>query len=82
LEQGEETLVSNTQETIHWLTTIANSEQDHVKLPDYMRTELLTAAETIRDLDLAVNELIKERDASYKVIDNLTKIINQGKHND
>lgn len=61
--------MSSIEETIHWLTTIANSEQDHVKLPDYMRTELLTAAETIRDLDRAVNELIKELGEAYKQID-------------
>ena len=69
--------MSNTQETIHWLTTIANSEEDHVKLPDYMRTELLTAAETIRDLDRAVDELIEERDEAFKQIDQLKE-----KHND
>lgn len=68
--------MSSIQETIHWLTTIANSEEDHVKLPDYMRTELLTAAETIRDLDRAVDELIKERDEAYKQIDQLKE-----KHN-
>jgi chorismate mutase len=42
-----------------------------------MRTELLTAAETIRDLDRAVDELIKERDEAYKQIDQLKE-----KHND
>jgi predicted HAD superfamily phosphohydrolase len=68
--------VSSIQQTIHWLTTIANSEEDHVKLPDYMRTELLTAAETIRDLDRAVDELIEERDEAFKQIDQLKE-----KHN-
>lgn len=68
--------MSSIQETIHWLTTIANSEEDHVKLPDYMRTELLTAAETIRDLDRAVDELIEERDEAFKQIDQLKE-----KHN-
>jgi len=58
----------------HALITIANSTAGHVVLPDYMRTDIMEAASTIRDLDLAVDKLIEERDKALKKIDELQDV--------
>lgn len=68
-----------TQQIIDFLLDFADGNDGD--FPAEQIIALREAAACIRTLDLAVDELIKERDASYKVIDNLTKIINQGKHN-
>ena len=52
----------------HALITIANSTAGHVVLPDYMRTDILEAASTIRDLDQAVDTLISERDEAFAIL--------------
>ena len=56
------------------LIAIANSTAGHVVLPDYMRTDILEAASTIRDLDLVVDKLIEERDKALKKIDELQDV--------
>ncbi len=59
---------------INSLISIANSTAGHVVLPDYMRTDIMEAASTIRDLDLAVDKLVEERDKALKRIDELEDI--------
>ena len=59
---------------INSLICIANSTAGHVVLPDYMRTDIMEAASTIRDLDLAVDKLVEERDEAFKKIDELQDV--------
>lgn len=59
---------------INSLISIANSTAGHVVLPDYMRTDIMEAASTIRDLDLAVDKLVEERDEALKKIDELEDV--------